>query len=81
MVGTAPVHKPVIPSSAGILLAALKNDVYPLYYSFGRVPSVCIRIRIRSAGFPTNDPRQPAVSEAKAFYGNERSLPPCLNLR
>lgn len=66
-VGNPPFQRLRTPSSAGILLAASKNEVYPLLYSTGRVESACILIRIRSAGVPIKEPIPPAVREHAIF--------------
>jgi hypothetical protein len=68
IVGVHPVHKPNIPSSAGIRLAASKKFLYPRLLSGGSKVSAYNLTRIISAGFPTIDPSPPAVREQTIFY-------------
>jgi len=70
-----PVHKPNIPSSAGIRLAASKKFLYPRLLSGGSKVSAYNLTRIISAGLPTIDPRPPADSEHIIFYPKESYFP------
>jgi hypothetical protein len=75
IVGVQPVHRPNIPSSAGIRLAASKKFLYPRLYSGASNVSAYNLTKIISAGLPTIDPRPPAVNEQIIFYFKLSAFP------
>lgn len=72
-VGVAPLHRAKNPSSLVILLNASITLLQFLLSAGGSLASACIRMRARSAGFPTSEPTKPAMSAQQAFWKNDRS--------
>ena len=76
IVGVAPFHIEVTPSSLTILENALNTFLQFLLSASGNVESAYILTRAKSHGVPMNEPIAPAHNDAPAFYKVVKFAPP-----